>query len=254
MIVTAAGLFTAATAPARSEPNPAAVDRAFTALETYNPGASRAALAPLDDAAVASLVAPAARSALELRLIGALEKRPSPVAAEYLCGKLALIGTRAAVPVLAALLADRERAEPARNALELMPCAEAVQALRQGLAKLEGTLKIGVIHSLGVRRDVVSVPELGRMLRHLDEGLAGAVASALGRIGNAPAAVALRESLGNVAADVRPLVADACLACAEQLASDHGLDEARRLYRALQEAAVADHVRAAAERGLARLG
>ena len=50
----------------------------------------------------------------------------------------------------------------ARYALERIPAAAAAAALRDALPKLTGTLKVGVIGSLGVRRDAASVPWLRR--------------------------------------------------------------------------------------------
>jgi HEAT repeat protein len=236
-----------------TSPTAASVDAAFEALKSYDHGTGRSTLMPLDDAIAASCATPTIAQSLEKRLIVALVARPSVVASEYICGKLALIGSKSAVPALAALLGDRDRAEPARNALELIPCVEAVHELRENLGKLTGTHQIGVIHSLGARRDAHCVPELCFLLNSPDATIAGAAASALGRVGNKSAAGALKESLSRVPAVLRTDVADACLSCAEQLERDQDSDEARMLYGALKNAPVAEHVRLAAERGLARV-
>lgn len=257
MIATASALLNVTatqSGPAQPGPDPNAVDGAFTALATYDHGASRATLMPLDEAILLSLANPAARTALELRLMSALEKRQSPVAAEYICGKLALIGTKAAVPVLAALLADPDRGEPARNALELMPCPEAVQALRGSLSKLTDSARMGVVQSLGVRRDPLTVPELCLDLHNPEPGLAAAAASALGQIGTVSAAGALREALAKPPSRVRSDVAHACLVCAERLVKEQHPAEARELYDLVNKAEVAVHIRAAAQRALAKLG
>jgi HEAT repeat protein len=251
---TATLLATTASASTRPAPDPSSLDKALTALATYDHGAGRATLMPIDDAVVASLADPAARSALEQRLIRSLQPAPSPVASEYICGKLALIGSSTSVPALVALLADRDRAEPARHALELMPCPEAVQGLRDRLSQLDGTARMGVIHSLGIRRDALSVPEFCLHLHGPDAKTASAAANALGQIGTVSAAGALRESLPKVSPEVRSSVADACLVCAERLASERQPDEARKLWHAVQNAAVPPHVRSAAERALAKLG
>jgi HEAT repeat protein len=257
MIATASALLNltaTGSAPARPGPDPSAVDGAFTELATYDHGASRATLMPLDEAVVLSLADPVARTALELRLMSALEKKPSPVAAEYICGKLALIGTKAAVPVVAALLADPQRGEPARNALELMPCPEAVQALRRSLTKLTGSARMGVVQSLGIRRDAATVSELCLDLHNPEPGLAGAAAGALGQIGTVSAAGALREALAKAPARVRSDVAHACLVCADRLEKEQHAAEARQLYDLVNKAEVHMHIRAAAQRALAKLG
>jgi HEAT repeat protein len=234
------------------EPTP--VDRAFAALESYSHGSPRGPLMPLDDAVKASLVETGARSGLEERLIAALERRPSPVATDYICGKLALIGSQTAVPVLAALLEDPQRVEPARNALEALPCVEAIDALRASLSRLEGMSRLGVILSLGVRRDVGSVAYLRRALWSSDTELARSAAAALGEIGDATGAAALVEALPKVPEVVRKVVADACLVCAGRLAAAGQMKEARRVYHAIESADVSIAVRAAAGRGLARFG
>lgn len=253
MIATALTLLNVTSArsgPARPSPDPSAVDDAFTELKTYDHGASRAILVPLDEAVVLSLADPAARSALELRLMSGLADKPSPVAAEYICGKLALVGTKAAVPVLAALLADPERGEPARNALELMPCPEAVQALRGSLSQLTGNARVGVIQSLGIRRDPLAVPELCLELHSPEPRLAGAAASALGEIGTVSAAGALGEALAKAPSQVRPDVAHACLVCAGKLEKEQHTAEARQLYEFVNKAEVAVHIHVAAQRAL----
>jgi HEAT repeat protein len=256
MIATASTLLNATatrSGPARPSPDPGAVDSALAALATYDHGAGRAILVPLDEAVVSSLADPAARTALELRLVNALANKPSPVASEYICGKLALIGTKAAVPVLAALLADPEQGEPARNSLELMPYPEAVHALRASLSKLTGSSRAGVMRSLGIRRDSLTVPELCLDLHSPEPGLAAAAASALGQIGTVAAANALRASLSKAPDNVRSVVADACLICAETLEAEQQPAEARQLYLAVKDANVPAHMRFAAQQALAKL-
>ena len=91
----------------------------------------------------------------------------SRAAKDFACRTLTVIGTAASVPALAALLADAELSHMARYALERIPAPEAAAALRDALPKLSGKLKIGVIGSLGVRRDEASVPALAALLGRL---------------------------------------------------------------------------------------
>jgi HEAT repeat protein len=256
MLATASAFLTATSTRSdltQPRPDPASLDLALKALETYDHGSGRGALMPLDDAIQVSLVTPEMQPVLERRLIEALEKSPSPVATEYISGKLALIGSKAAVPILAALLSDAKRREPARNALGLMPCTEAVQALRDSLAHLTGTARIGVIQTLGERRDTISVPELCLHLHSPDSQLAAAAAGALGQIGSVSAGGALREFLSRKPAGIGSVVADACLVCAGKLEADQQLAEARKLYLAVKSATVPAHIRGAAQRALTRL-
>ncbi len=137
------------------------------------------------------------------------------------CKRLSMVGTREAVPALAALLDDERLGHYARFGLEPIPDPAVDEALRGALGRLRGPLLVGVIHSLGVRRDADAVDALGRLVYDGDTGIAQAAASSLGAIGSGEAAALLREALARAAAPVRPVAARAALVCAERLlASD----------------------------------
>ena len=67
--------------------------------------------------------------------------------------QLARVGTREAVPRLAALLPDDQLTDLARYALEAIPDPSVDAALREALGKLDGRPLAGVITSIGARRD-----------------------------------------------------------------------------------------------------
>ncbi len=81
------------------------------------------------------------------------------------CKKLAVFGSKNAVPALAALLGDEELISWARIALESIPGAEADEALRKATATLKGRSLVGVINSIGVRRDAGAVTLLAQRLK-----------------------------------------------------------------------------------------
>ena len=232
------------------KPETTALNAAFAALQTYDHGSSRAALLPIDEAVVAALDEKAARNELERRLVTAFQRGGSMVAREYLCSKLALIGSGFSVPAIAALLDMPEVATAARNALEAIPDPRAAKALHDRLSKVEGLQKVGVIHSLGVRRDADSVRALTGLLRNFDAETAGAAAAALGDIGSAKAAKALRNFLPNAPEVLRQKMADACLVCAERLLASSRKADAQALYRMLATVTQPKHVQLAAARGL----
>jgi len=231
--------------------NPTAVDKAFEALTTYDYGSARASLVPIDDAVRGSLGDAKAREELERRLAAVLSTKASPVAKEYVCAKLGLVGAAGAVPALAALLPEPALSHAARSALESIPCPEAVEALRGALPKLSGLLKVGVINSLGARQYARSVPMLANLLWDADTQVAVAAAAALGSIGTVEAAKALRAFQPKAPAAMRPAVADACLACAERLLANGKKAPAQALYQALATTPQPKHVQLAAKRGLA---
>ena len=69
------------------------------------------------------------------------------------CRELATIGDPKAIPVLVGLLGDEKLSHMARYALEPIKDASVDTALRDAMGKLKGDLQIGVINSIGVRRD-----------------------------------------------------------------------------------------------------
>lgn len=98
------------------------------------------------------------------------------------CQRLAVVGNYFAVPALAPLLADPQLSHYARYALEPLQDPAADQALRDALGKVKGKLLVGVINSIGVRRDPEAIPLLGKLLADEDAEVAQAAAAALARI------------------------------------------------------------------------
>ncbi len=112
------------------------------------------------------------------------------------CRELSVIGTRNAVPALVALLPNPDLNHMARYALETLPDPAVDQALRAQLSTLKGRPLVGVIGSIGVRKDAEAVPALTPLLQNADPDVAQAAARALGRIGTGPAVSALMQAVG----------------------------------------------------------
>ena len=225
------------------------LDAAFDALKKYDWGTDRAPLAPIEEAVTATRGKPEARQDLENRLLAALKSDISRDAKDYVCRKLTLVGTAAAAPTLAGLLASKDLAHMARFALERIPGAEAAQALRDALPKLSGNLKIGAIGSIGARRDAAAVTALNGLLKDGDASVARSAAMALANIGNAEAAKALQEA-APAAAETTQAIVDAQLACAESLLADNKKADALAIYKSLAGEQQTKLVRLAATRGM----
>ena len=131
----------------------------------------------------------------EKKLIGILRSDAPADEKAITCKRLAVYGGDDAVPVLAPLLEDPRLASWARVALEAIPGPAADAALRTAVPKLQGRLLVGTINSIGVRRDAKAVGELTGKLKDSDADVASAAAVALGRIGGAEAATALKTFL-----------------------------------------------------------
>jgi HEAT repeat protein len=229
---------------------PDELNKAFEALKTYDWGMDRNLLKPIDEAAVAVRGNAAASKELEARLAAVLKTEATRDAKDFVCRKLMVLGTAESVPALAGLLPEKDHSHMARYALERIPAPEAAQAMRDALPKLSGALKVGAIGSLGVRRDAASVPALAVLLGGADAAVAGAAACALGDIGNTDAAKALDDFAKKAPEGVKPAVADACLACAEQLLADGKKADALAIYKSLSGEDQPKHVRLAATRGM----
>jgi HEAT repeat protein len=225
------------------------LDDAFDALKKYDWGTDRAPLAPIEAAVTAAHGKADAREDLEKRLLAALKSEISRDAKDFVCRMLTIVGGVASVPTLAGLLADDYHSHMARYVLERIPVPEAAQTLRDALPRLSGKLKIGVISSIGSRRDASAVPALSGLLNDQNASVARAAVTALGGIGNVEAAKALQESLPS-AAETKQAVIDAQLACAEALLADNKSAVALAIYKSLAGDQQGRLVRLAATRGL----
>jgi HEAT repeat protein len=228
------------------------LEAAFAALRTYDAGSGRATLCPIDEEVRRVLPDVAGRANLERRLILVLQAKPSFASSEYICSKLAVLGSDQSVAVLASLLPDPRASTAARNALEKLPGPAASKALRRSLSSLEGRQKVGAIQSLGARRDRGSVGILARLLRQPEGEMAAAAAFSLGQIGSVRAGGVLTDFLPKAPAAVRPRIVDATLVCAERLLAERQNAAAQRLYEVLAGQGEAAHVREGALRGLTR--
>jgi HEAT repeat protein len=165
------------------------------------------------------------------------------------CRQLSVIGTKDAIAPLAALLGDEKLSHMARYALEPIPDPAVDDALRDALGKLKGRPLVGVITSIGVRRDAKAVAAVSKMLQNQDSDVVLAAARSLGTIGNQPAAKSLRGALKNVSAANQLAVCEGLLRCAESLAAKGQSDQAIKIYDQLRSLKTAHEVRAGALRG-----
>jgi HEAT repeat protein len=185
----------------------------------------------------------------EQDLIGVLKSDAPKGDKAITCKRLAIYGTEQSVPALSPLLADEELASWSRIALEAIPGPAADAALRDAVNKLEGRLLIGVINSIGVRRDIHAVDTLIRKLNDANASVASAAAVALGHIGGEQAAKALMQSLSDAPAGVRSAVAEGCILCAEWFLARDRTTEAVKLYDKVRQSDVPDQRHLEAIRG-----
>jgi len=162
------------------------------------------------------------------------------------CRRLAVVGTKAAVPALAALLTDAKLAHYARFGLGPINDPAVDVALRAALPKLKGRLLVGVVNTIGQREDEHAIEPLSKLLRDADPEVAEAAAAAIGNIGGPAAAKVLRDALAKTKGPLRAAVADAGLLCAESLLARGDRPAALALYDTLSRLDIPKPVRMAA--------
>ena len=138
---------------------------------------------------------------LEERLVALLRRTEPTFAARQAAGqRLALVLASApAGPLrpatartLAGMLAEERDTDLARQVLEQVPGPAAERLLLDALPKTSGRLRLGLIDSIGRRRDAGAVTALAALLTDNDLATVKAAATALGRIGTVAAEAALR--------------------------------------------------------------
>jgi HEAT repeat protein len=218
----------------------AQTDSLLEKIATYQYGQSRE---PLEQfGAQVRAANPAQLKSIEAQLLRLLDSKATAAGKNFAFRQLSLFGSEASVPVLARGLTKPEQAEMAFYALSRIPGAASTDALRQSVARTSGNLRIGIVNTLGQRRDVKSIAALRPLLASTD-GAGEAAALALGEIGTPAAFDALKPG--------RIKFPDAYLHGAVRLAESGQQGGAIRAYRELLESDVADRVRIAALGGLA---
>ena len=163
------------------------------------------------------------------------------------CKKLSIVGGKEAIAPMAALLNDPHLACYARFGMEPNPDPSVDEAFRAALPKLTGRLQIGVINSIGVRKDAKALDALSKLIDHSDPEVAQSAAASVAMIGGMQASRILQSALGRTKMPVFPVVARATLLCAEGLMTTNrarGLE----LYKELTATTMPQPVRLAALR------
>lgn len=173
----------------------------------------------------------------------------TPAEKAIACKQLAIVGSAKCIPELAKLLPDEQLSSWSRIALEAIPDGACDTVLIDGAKTLHGKLLVGVINSLGVRRNSGAVDVLAEKLGGDDADAIAAAGVALGKIAGDKAAKTLRASLSNSNREVRNASADGCILCAERLSSSGKQKEAAELYDLVRAADVSQQHLLEATRG-----
>ncbi len=232
-----------------SEYKPVALKDILKNISTYKFGQTREPLTQIDD-----LVRPVDKSQNQLRqiekqLIEFLNSDATLDGKEFICRKLSIIGSKESVRTLAKMLEDANTSNMARYALERIDDTAVDDALRNALSKTAGADKIGIINTLGRRRDKKSVSVLEKLIDSSDAQQAAAAIAALGKIADPKAADVLAKAVHNAKGNLKMLVYDAYLNCAEDLLRNNKKKKAFDIYDNVYGSSAPKVIRLAALRG-----
>jgi len=177
----------------------------------------------------------AAKAADEATALGVLASADSDLHAKAMaCDELGRVGTAKAVPALAKLLPDEKLHDYARDGLERIKDPTAGKALLDGLNSLKGSLRVGVIMSLGDRREEAAVPELTKIVMNqsADKDAVSAALISLSRIASYQAGRVIMKVLKEGSPDAKGVAAHAALAVAQQMDKGDQSDIANKLREA----------------------
>ena len=189
------------------------------------------------------------RGAIEERLVKLLETGTG-ACKRYVCRQLWMAASKRSVPALAKLLTDEELSNAARYALERLADPAAGAALREAMGKAKGPALVGVVNSLGHRRDKEAAALVLPLLGDKDQAVVAAAAWSLGRIGGTASAKALTDARAEAKGKLRRVLDDACLLCADALVAEGKKADAAEIYRPMYAAGAPRRIRIAALRGL----
>ena len=171
---------------------------------------------------------------IEARLIAVLEAPGATLPGkQFACQMLRTVGSAQCVPAVSRLLTDEKLSHVARQVFQDLRDPAVDEALRQALARTQGDLRLGIVHTLGDRRNRSSLEAISALAAGADEATARAALNALGKIGGAPAADALERL--QTPGSLRGAWADASLRCAAGLAATGDAGRAQRIAQSLFE-------------------
>ncbi len=231
---------------------PGEIEALLAATATYEYGQSREPLVNLNEYLRFSAASPKLQQQNEKRLLQILTSRATLPGKQFICEQLSLWGSKQAVPVLKKMLSDSTTAEMARFALERIADPAAGQVLREALTKAFGKSRVGIINTLGQRRDIQAVVLLGKFVTAADPLIAAAAIKALGKIGGEEAAKILARAQSQLSGDLQALAGDAYLNCAEQFFAHGEKEKAASIYAQLNSPKFTAPIRYAAMRGMTR--
>lgn len=153
---------------------------------------------------------------IEDKLIAVLTSKTSTQDGKSIaCRFLQQIGTERCITAVSALLDDEILCHYARLVLERLESEPADKAMRDALLNVPDSAKIGILGSLGARRDRKAVAKVARLTAGRNPAVVAAAIETLGKIGG-PAAAQLLPTM-KPPKKLQPVQMKAMVACARSL-------------------------------------
>jgi len=180
-----------------------------------------------------------------------------PVNRAYLCQELQWAGRDEACAPLGGVLLDADLIDAAATALIAIGGERAASQLRAAVPQAEGKAKLNLIDALAVLADPQSAAIFQKALADSDREVRLAAAAGLGELGQADSVELLLKAADAAQGWERTQLTKSCLVLAEKLAASSNKPAAKRIYERLQTTRMTkseEHIRVAAQRGLAAMG
>lgn len=226
------------------------LERLLAKIAQYDYGGSREGLVDLAEYFSLHLGDRKQVSALEKRLIQFLDSDATVASKDFICRHLAVIASETSVPVLSKMIQKPATFEMSRCVLEKIPGEKADKILREVLVKTSDEHRIGVINTIGVRRDRKAVRLLIPLLD--DPETVEAAAAALARIGDREGIDALFSAKTTGDEVVRSKVQEALMDVADECLASGKNQAAFLIYRNMAFISERDPIRIAGLNGLSK--
>ena len=219
----------------------------LTILSEYDYGDSRAWLNDFQDLMRRIHDTPEIYPQVEELMISFLKSDATFYGKQFVCTQIGIIGTKKSIPILSKMLINESTSEMALLGLEPINDPYVDKTLRKSLTKTKGKYKVGIINSLGVRKDSNSVKTLSKLIFDEDKLVSISSVAALGKIGTDNASQVLGTAYQQAVVPLKWDIADAWLLTAEYTNSK---EQSFSIYQEVYKSSPPVSIKTAALKGL----
>lgn len=220
--------------------------------KNYDYGQDRTPQTCLDNYLLNCLCMPDQLLKVEKQFLDFLKSDATLASKDFIFRELRVIGTKQSAQVLGDMLCDPNTSDMARYALEAIKGKEVDSKFRQALNKTQGKTKIGIINSIGKRKDSAAVKDLAKLIYNNDSQIASASVWALAHIGDNSSVKALSDAAGKVKDPLLTEVYNAYLYAGDELLKNNNKSKAVIVYKSIYDSSAPENIRAAALLSLIR--